>query len=65
MGSLRLFEFRGRTGPLKRLGAVAPIVIQKFLKCTDPQHFLVSATGSHASDGHTSISKADLSLMWW
>ena len=65
MKLFRLSEFREMKGPLKRLGAVAPVVIQKFLKCIDPQHFWVSATGSHASDGHTSISKADLSLMWW
>ena len=64
MKLFRLSEFREMKGPLKRLGAVAPVVIQKFLKCIDPQHFWVSATGSHASDGHTSISKADLSLMW-
>ena len=32
------------TGPLRRLGAVAPIVIRKLLKRVDPQSLLVSLT---------------------
>ena len=50
------------TGPLKRLGAIVPRVIRKFLKRIDPQRVLVGLTPASHSFYHTSVNKADLSL---
>ena len=50
------------TGPLKRLGAIVPRVIRKFLKRIDPQRVLVGLTPASHSFYHTSVNKAALFL---